>query len=631
MDLLKTLNSRRESAKKFREPFIDEAKNALKDYNIQSFEEMTSYNSNLWNRLQVPYIFSTVESGVPSLFDDLPPVLIRQQGKNDEELTEVANDIWTHLKQTIGLKDTVEKAGFMFMLAGTSCVYRDWVYETTEVVEENKVTVKDSLGNPVIDEDTGIEVTETVRVKRVVPVRNEPKVEFVRTQKWYVSPESEFVTFDKLDSIPYVIIEKTMTPDEVEYVYGVKVEADGYIDLTGKNKPLDDLLEKNQQLDREDLQRVKVYIYMGTLPKKLAGKKWSPHQNYEIVFTEKKVLKKPTPIPEKRAHFLKNYGSPESFYGFGEAYALRKLEKDVSLGRSKIADYRDKLGTKLAVPMSSEYDEESMRDPRDFTIVKFAGTIPAYISPPPVPAVVLDAINMSRSDIQTTSGQLDVSRGGDSNTVTTATGQKIFAAVHEKRIRHKRRKLAEFIAHIARYVLRDCGLHYDAYDLAKITDKTPEEIEQKGYLEKLANLDKGYDVIIDVATLMDNSESDSAQAIALFKLLQGNPQVNQEELLKTVLKIGFKQKDTEKYLSTEMSPEKLMNAVEQMVNKGLLPRDLAAQVVQQIAQQEAPENKGGRPMEQNPVDVLKKSMPGADNTQIAAQNAASYKQIGPKP
>lgn len=630
MDLLEVLKSRLSLSEKFREKYIKEVQNALGDYNLTSFEELTAADSELWNKIHVPYIFSTIESGVPSLFDDLPQLLLRAGGKNDEELTDIANQIWGYLKHEIGLKTEIEKVGFMFMLAGTSLLVRDWVYETAEVVEEKEVVVKDSLGNPVTDED-GIVVKQKVKVKRTVPIRNEPSVKYVKMKKWYVSPESEFVEFDKRDKIPYVIIEETMTVDEVEYVYGKKVEGSEVLDLKDKNKNFKEWLEENPNVRKEDMERVRVYTYIGTLPKKVIGKNWRPHQNYKVVFTDKKVLKKPQIVGEKNVHMLKNYGSPESFFGFGEAYALRKLERDVSFGRSKVADYRDKLGTKIGIPVSSEVDEESLKDPRDFTVVRFAGSPPEYISPPIIPQVVLDAINMSRSDIQTTSGQLDISRGGDSNTVTTATGQKIFAAVHEKRIRHKREKLARFMAELAKYLLRDCGLHWEASDLAKVIDISEEEIIANGYLEKLAGIDKNYDVIIDPATMMDNSEAESAQAIALFKLLQGNPLVNQEELLKTVLKMGFKQKDVDKYLSRDLSPERLMNAVEQLVNMGLLPKELASDVVQGIAQMESEKNKGGRPMEQNPVDVMRKSMPGADNTQISAQNQASYKQMGPKP
>ena len=34
----------------------------------------------------------------------------------------------------------------------------------------------------------------------------------------------------------------------------------------------------------------------------------------------------------------------------------------------------------------------------------------------------------------------------------------------------------------------------------------------------------------------------------------------------------------------------------------------------------------GRPMTQNPMDVVQKSMPGSDSTQISSQNEAAYKQ-----
>lgn len=640
-ELYKLLDSRYRLAKKFSKDYIKEAKRALKDYELDSFDEYGSSakKDDLWNKLQVPYIFSTIESGIPAMFDNMPNIVVQAGGKKDALVTEFADSIWSYLKRELGLKNLTKDVGFTFMLTGVGSARYGWVTETDNVKETKSEPILDELGQPLMSAD-GQPVTQEFTNEYEVITKNMPTVDYNRYNKIFFSPESTFTIDDDSGKIPYILFEESLTTDQIEYLYDVKLEAVDIIDLKDVDEDLDtndESLEK-AGIQKSDIQRIKVISYCGQLPKKYLSKElqenWKPTNVYKTVFTsaEHKILAAPE-ITNKKPHLLLgNYGSPDKFWHFGEAKALRELEADVSLGRSIVADYRDRLATKVAMPHTAEFDEESFRSPKEFTIVKFLGQqYPQYITPPPVPETVMSGINMSREDIQMTSGQLDISRGGTSSTVNTATGQKIFESVHEKRIAQKRDKVGTFMSALATNLLLLCAENWSVEEFAKVTDMDPQMIEQEQLIDKLADITKGYDLIIDVESMTDNKETESAQAIALYREMKDQMSVNQDELLKYVVQVGFRQKDPDRFLSQEVTPEQMVRSLEEMVKMGAIPQDVAAQILQQIMASTQPQNGGGdmgRPATQDPTQVVEKGMPGADNTQITAQTEAAYKQQG---
>lgn len=631
--LIDLLNSRLTLAEKFGEDYRKEVEQTIVEHELKSFDKL--YFPDLHNRLQVPYIFSTNESALPAMFEQFPEIYMYQGGKKDAEFTEFANFVWNHLERKLNIKSVTEDVAFTFNLSGLAGARWGWETETEDVPEDVTQPVMDELGNPVIGED-GRPVQQTMTVDRTVVVKDQPYIEYMPYNRVYFSPESSFCTFDKENKkIPYSIYEEVLDRDVAEYIYGVEIEANEVIDLTAIHSDLTNSKEQREKLKlaEKDMGRVHVYHYYGGLPKEHIGEAWKPYQPYYTCFTKSQVLKQPEPISNKRMALIGNYGAPSRFYKFGDGRALRELEKDVSFGRSSMMDYRDKLATKVAVPHGAEYDEDSFKSPKNFTTVRFIGDkFPQYITPPPVPEVVATLMGMAREDIQMTSGQLDISRGGTTNTVNTATGQKIFQGVHEKRINRKREKIGDFLVAVAENLLVLCAHNWDVEEFAKITDLDPQEIEENGYIEKLKQIGTLYDVYIDIENVVNNKEARSAQAIAMFRELKDSPIVNQEELIRSVIKIGFDQRDVDRYLNTQLSPEQLMRAVEQLVQMQYIPEPIGAQLLMAIQQPEAfGEQTGGdvgRPATQNPLEVVQKSMPGADSTQISAQNQAAYKQTG---
>ena len=631
--LLALLNSRRILSKGFGKKYRDEFKRALDDYEIKSIDKRNL--PNLYNRLHVPYIFSTVESGLPAMFERMPTLHMQQGGKKDKDFSDFAQLVWDYEARIANIEDLIEEAGFTFFLAGQSSVVTEWETDTMTVKREEEVPLIGEDGMQVIS-DEGVPMSETVTKEFEVVTRNQPVVRYLPYDKVHFSPESKFVIDDEDNrSIPYIIYQLSMETDAVKYIFGVDDVEDTSEELDKEkiNTEIDwDSKTATAGIDKEDLKRTKVYFYCGQLPKDEIGEDWRPYQTYSAAFTIKQVLQKPKEKTKKPILNLGNYGSPEKFFRFGEARVLRELEQDVSIGRSVVADYRDKLATKVAVPHTTEFDEESFKSPKQFTVVKFIGDkYPQYITPPPVPETVLAAINMSRDDISMASAQLDVSRGGMSSSVDTATGQKIYAKAHERRIQRKKGKIGKFIKAIAKNLLTAAAENWTVDDFVKITDIPREEIEAKGFLEKLAQVGKEFDLIIDLDDVIDNKEARSAEAIAMYREMSQSPHVNQEELIKFVMTVGFDQKDIDRFLSGQMTPEQLAKALEQMFQMKLVDQNMAAQIAMGLQQMMA-QSQGnvGRPESQNPTDIVQNAMPGTDATQMTAQRQNVDKLMKPK-
>lgn len=615
--------SRLSIGRKFGEKYRKNVRKWLKDYNIDSLDEID--REDLHNLLQIPYIFSSVEAQLPSMFETIPQLVFSQRGKMDRDFTDFGNNVWQYVADVVNLEEKVEQSGFMFLVGGMAQTKYGWRMETEPVEMEDEV--------PLMEE--GVEVgTQTVKKTVQVPVKDQPFIKDVAFDRIYFSPDSKFVTQDDEDIIPWIICEEPMSEDRAEYQYNTKVEGAELMDMNDMGIA-DDEREKLKGVVQRDLKRVHTFEYYGTLPKKESkDPMWSPFKNYYFAFTKKQILSKPEVVSKKPVELIGNYGDTVNFFRFGEPKVLRELEQDISFGRSTIADYRDRIGTKIFVDTTAEFDEFNLKSPRKFAVVRYTGqNPPQYMKPPSIPEAVMTALAMSKEDAQMASGQFAQSGGTTQSILETATGQKIIESGKEKRTNFKRKKIARYLQHLAKNLLVLCAENWDIEKFAQITDLSPEEIQQKGFIEKMQNLDDMYDIEIDIESVTMNEATKSAQAIALYREFKDNQYVNQEEAIRFALETGFKEKDYERFFSKNMSPEQMMRALEGFVQMGMIPPEIGQQMAMAIQQQAQGGEPGaggdvGRPATQDPTAIVEKSAPGADETQINSQNAAAFKQTG---
>lgn len=618
--LLTLMHSRLSLAKAFSSKWRKDVKKWLKDYEIDTLDEIDF--PDLHNKMQIPYIFSTIESALPAMFERVPDVIMLQRGKLDRDVTEFADKVWDYVKERMKLEEKIEEIGMMFLITGMGNVKWGWDLVTEEIDGQPEIV-------DITNDDGTVIGQQEILGKVKVPVKDEPYVKWHDYDKIHFSPESRFVMDDDENDIPFIICESVMTEDEVEYHYDMKPKDEDVekIDLS--------LIDKDDELDakrlaKADKERVHVYEYYGTLPKNRASdENWRPDKVYYVPFI-KSMAKTPRAEEKKPINLIGNYGPFNKFWKFGEPKTLRELEQDISLGRSRMADIRDKYGQKIAIPQGTEVDERALKRPADFTILRYIGNqLPAYLNPPPLPETLLVGLQQSRSDIQLVSAQLDLSRGGAQTVVNTATGQQIFADATEKRIDRKRRKIAKLIKYIAKNVLKMCADNWEVDRFAQIADMSPEEVAPM--VEKLKTIGEDYDIRIDIESVSMNKETQSAQAIALYDKTKDDPNVNSQEVLKEALKIGFNQRDYDRFLNNIVTPDQAMRTLEYFVEQGILPEDVAGAIAQQLGAMLQGQEAGGagagvgRPTN-DPVGAFNNSTPGADNMQITAQTAAAGKQ-----
>lgn len=573
-ELVKLLGSRLTLAKKFGAPWRKDVKKWLSDYEIESFDKVD--HDDLYNALQIPYIFSTVESNLPSIFESMPQLIMTHRGKRDEDFTKWVEQIWDYLVERLHLAEKIEDGGTMMLITGLLNFLTGWNTEIETVEEESEQPVMNDLGEQV--------ATQKVTNKYEVPTKDLPYVSMPDYDRIFFSPESKFVVDDEENKIPYFLVLETMIPEQVEEVYGKKPTQNAYFDV-GKLET--GLTTESTGLVKDDLERANVYKYYGQLPKKYGGAGWKSSYVYRADFAGEQLLKEPERISKKPLILQGNYGTPVKFDRFGEPKVLRELEQDISLGRSMMADYRDRSSTKIWLPDKAEFDEASFKNPRKFAVVRSIGGVPPqYITPPAIPASIGQASDQDRVDIQMASAQLDISRGGDSNTVQTATGQQIFQNAMDRRINRKRKKIGDVIKALAKAILMLCAEHWEVDDFAEVTDDDPKNVAP--FVEKLKKLGNDYDVDIEVETIMTNRATRSAQAIAFYKEIKDDPMANKEECLKFVIETGFGRKDPGRFINTMVTPDQVKNVLQMLIQHGAIDPAVADNVMAQMSQDGAP-------------------------------------------
>ena len=183
-DLLSLLSGRLMLAKRFKKTWEEDVKKWERDYNIQTILEAKIEADNL---MQIPYIFSTIESALPIIFERIPNLIMKQRGKADKDFTEFTAHIWDYLKDRLKLNEKVEEAGINFLVSGQSSAKYGWDPRIIEVDEQQEVPITNADGTPVVDE-AGTPQTQVLIKKVPVPLLNLPFVSVYSYKDIFYSP-----------------------------------------------------------------------------------------------------------------------------------------------------------------------------------------------------------------------------------------------------------------------------------------------------------------------------------------------------------------------------------------------------------------------------------------------------------
>ena len=532
MELLDLLKNRLKVAENFTKEYHDSVKKWLKDYDpdedssVKGTEFATLGATKRYN-FKIPYIFATHESMMSSMFDRPPDLVISGRGSKDEGKQKSVTAAYEYIKSICDIEMFMNTTAWWLILTGNVSAN---AYFKTQTKES---PILDDMGTPMLDAN-GEPVMQTEYIF------NDPILEADEPLKTYWSPESQFTESGK--QVPYRIIKTSMTVEAVKEIYGKKVDPDSEVDVKG-----DKDFEKS-----DDLKRVTVYLYEGTMPKdtKGLGRGWAIDSIYHCVFTKNEVLNKD--VQDWRTFRLaKLFGRPDKFFGFGIGKTLSQPQKELSIRRGQEIRYADLASyPKIAIEAGTEYDEDALNDPRANVVLTYGtgGKPPVYLTPPAISETLLATEQKAREDAQFISGQLDLSKGAQqTNTVKTATGQQIFANDAEKRIQRLKNSYIRFYREVVILLLKLAQKYWDDDKLVSITDSggMQDVVVNK---ESLKDIDFDKDIQIDAETLSINRDVLRAQAIDMYDRTKDDQLVNREEVIKDVFQDGFNKKDPSKYI-----------------------------------------------------------------------------------
>lgn len=534
MELLELLKNRQGIAEKFTKDFIEGVEKSIKLYKVEEDDrELLDKLVNINTRydVKVPYIFSTAESMLASMFDKVPDLVFRGRGMDDKSKEDKVRASYEYLVDKLDLEQFMTSTAWYFILIGWCTAHGAFKSETREVPMFDETT-----GEPMIDE-----MGEPIM--RTEYIYNDPTLDIGDPKKEFYSPESKFSNDAK--QIPYYFRHELMTVEDIKKVYGKTVKPDASIKIKGMGET---------EGENDDIDRATVYFYYGTLPEKNKKdvKNWSSGDNFYIAYTEKEILHTDK-IDEKLCRIGRWYGVPNEFFGFGIGKTLRDSQKEMSIRRGQQMRYSDLMAyPKIGYDLSVEIDDKALLDPRLGITLGFRDKPPVYLTPPPMPETLLIADDKAREDAQFISGMLDLSKGAsESKVVKTATGQSIFAEAAERRIRQAKRQFGRFYREVIIMLLKLAQKHWDDQKLVTITDSKGQQMQMSISKDDLSDVDFDTDIDVDMESVTINKEVLRAQAIELYDRTKDDPLIDRKMVFKDTLRDGFDKKNPEAYMIEE--------------------------------------------------------------------------------
>jgi hypothetical protein len=205
----------------------------------------------------------------------------------------------------------------------------------------------------------------------------------------------------------------------------------------------------------------------------------------------------------------------------------------------------------LTIEAGTQLDPNALQDVQKRKPLVYTGTPPQFIVPPTMPATIVNADQIARSDAQFISGTLDLSKGAqETNTVKTATGQQLFAQSADKRINKARKALGKFFKYSVINLFKLCADNWEEGKIITITDEEGMTNDIPVDLEMLKTVDFDTDIDISLDNIMVNENTLAERAIALYDKIKDDPMVDRQAIfVDFLLKKGFRIKNPEKYIT----------------------------------------------------------------------------------
>lgn len=568
------------------------------EYNIEDISD----TEEIRDKVRIGYIFRKTESEIPAIFDDQPDLFIKGRKAGLKEIEPLIEGTYDYLWDIQNLEEEVESAGIYFELLGMGFLESPWVTKTKKVQQPAQKPILDPMtGQPQIDPATGQPQMEEVMEEMEVPIVDNPVAKAENPFKLFFSPETRFAPLMTYENCPYYFKEKVGTVEEIYSRFGEEVESTEKLKIDDMD--VDSELEKDINVQKDDLKRVTYWEYYGCLPEDMAkdikdsegnSVEWAYDKDYHAFLTSTKELKiEECQYDTKPLFMVGNYGLANKFWKFGEAKHLMPLVQEYQKYRSQMLKYTRKMATpKPLVPTTAEVDEDAFRDSNIGRVVKYSGAVaPSYLNAPQMGAEVTNSARFVKEDLEKQSGTFDLS-GNGSSSVKTPRGITVYAEAADRNIRRKRKKIARLIRQLIIFQFQQVAQNWKPEDnkvISIITQGTTEDVKvTQEVLDVLGGVKIMYSLDIETESLSVNKVQQKQDALNLWDSAKERPDIfNLVEIAKDLLQNGYGKKDADRYLLSQ--DEILRNMMAKDPNK-------ASQMLQEIvAQAQAQQIEGGAP------------------------------------
>lgn len=535
MALLDLLNTRTKVAKSFTKNFRDEVKKCIEDYKCEkddASERVHNKHIKTGNRYDftIPYIYSTHESLLASVFEKGIDLVLSDKGAQDEQKVLAIKAIYEYLRDKLDLDTFYWQSAWWYILVGFTSSHQFF-----DIKISGEAPVMGQDGMPLMDE-MGAPVTTPIYDW------NDPRATVDDPKKTYFAPDSEY-TVDG-EKVSYDVQERLMEASEIEEMYQLEK---GEVESTEK---LDVGSEYKENKENDDIKRAVCFYYRGHVPESESAEvmDWNKDTEYYITFIKNKVLN--VSVSDKKLSLSRWFAPPTEFFGFGIGKTLRSSQKEMSIRRQQQIRYADQYAFPwLAIDAATKVDQRSIEDVVKRKPLIYSEKPPQFLVPPPTPQTLTDMDTMARNDAQFISGTLDLSKGAqESNTVKTATGQQLFAQSQDKRINKIRIELGSYFRQV---VINLCKLARDNWEDEKVLQVAGDEGDvQDVVIDKvmLDSIDFDTDIDIQLDTISVNKDTIAERVIALYDKVKDDPLVDRRKVFAKMLKEGFQIKNPDSYI-----------------------------------------------------------------------------------
>lgn len=519
----------------FRTPYKNKWDRFYKMYRGVLEETNYPWQSNIW----VPLSFSTIETVVPRLVSNRPQIDVLPREPNDDRYAQIMGKVidyqWDQMNMNVILPEAVKEM----------CIYGTVVLKVSWYKEEDYVIEKQS-----VDED--MPELGQVEVKEKKTIYNAPKVEIVDLYDFFIDPKATTI-----DNAEWVIHRSMRTYD---YLHEMSEE--------GKYKNIAMLKDEGSSFAMNDDEKQQRRSTIGiSVPEVQKDEKlieilecwWDDRvvtiANRKIVIRDQK-----NPFRHGKKPFVHcvDQKIPHEFYGMGELEPIETLQYELN-------DRRNQRMDNVTLVLNRMWGVVNGKNVDEDELVSDAGGVIHMDEPNAViPFVMPDVTSSSyqeetiiKADIQQTSGVTDFTRGMSSDALAndTATGISLLQEASNARFRLKIQNIEDMCLKRLGEMMVSMNNQFLSSELTiRIVGDEGREYETV----KPEDIKGNFDVSVQAGSTIPGNESImKKQVMEMYKLFAGDPEVDQRELKKMVMKVVNPNANFEKLLvkKEELNPQ----------------------------------------------------------------------------